>query len=245
MDEVERQARERIAIALDLPRLDQAEALLERLAGRVGWFKVGGELFTAAGPAAIAAARHRGRVFLDTKLHDIPHTVAAAVRAAARQGVGLLTLHASGGRAMLAAARAAADEFPPADRPRLLAVTVLTSLDEGALHEVGVAGTLPEHVARLVDLARDAGIDGFVCSPHEARAVRARAGEAAFIVTPGVRTSRDPSDDQRRTASCEEAIRAGSDLLVIGRPVLRAPDPRAEADLAREAVRKALATAAV
>jgi len=226
-------ARDRLAIALDVPTLAEAEVLIEALAGVPGWLKVGAELFTAAGPAALAAARKRAKVFLDTKLHDIPNTVARSVAAATRHGVSMLTLHAAGGRAMLRAAREAADDAAAAggsSRPALIAVTVLTSFSAADLKEVGIAGVeVEDQVARLVDLAVEAGLDGIVASPWEAASVRRRAGRVLRIVTPGIRPRDWPADDQARAASAAEAIAAGSDVLVVGRPVLRAPDPAAAA----------------
>jgi len=222
-------ARERLAVALDVESLDQAESLIEALAGVPGWLKVGGELFTAAGPPAIAAAGKCAKVFLDTKLHDIPNTVARTVSAATRHGVSMLTLHTSGGADMLRAARAAAEDTAAAgDRPRplLVGVTVLTSFSSAGLREVGLAApAVADQVMRMVDLALESGIDGVVASPHEAAAIRSRAGAEFRIITPGIRPQGSPADDQARTATAADAIAAGSDLLVVGRPVLRAPDP--------------------
>lgn len=222
-------ARDRLAVALDVESLDQAEALVEVLAGVPGWLKVGGELFTVAGPAAIAAAGKCAKVFLDTKLHDIPNTVARTVGAATRHGVSMLTLHTSGGGDMLRAARVAAEDAAAAgDRPRplLLGVTVLTSLSSASLIEMGFAAeAVADQVMRMVDLALESGIDGVVASPHEAAAIRSRAGAEFRIVTPGIRPEGWPADDQARTATAADAIAAGSDLIVVGRPVLQAPDP--------------------
>jgi len=225
-------ARDRLAVALDVPDLASARDLVTRLEGRAGWIKVGSELFTAAGPAALEVAAP-ARLFLDTKLHDIPTTVARAVGAAARHGVEILTLHAAGGAAMLRAAREAADETAAAlgtPPPRLVAVTVLTSLSLPDLEEQGIrADSLEDHVARLVDLALGAGLDGVVASARELPRVRARAGRQLFVVTPGIRPAQASHDDQVRTATPAEAVRAGADLLVIGRPIARAPDPAAAA----------------
>jgi orotidine-5'-phosphate decarboxylase len=222
-------ARDRLAVALDVESLDQAESLIEALAGAAGWLKVGGELFTVAGPPAIAAAGKRAKVFLDTKLHDIPNTVARTVGAATRHGVSMLTLHTSGGGDMLRAARVAAEDAAAAgDRPRplLLGVTVLTSFSSADIREIGlVAGEVADQVMRMVDLALESGIDGVVASPHEAAAIRSRAGAEFRIVTPGIRPQGWPADDQARAATAADAIAAGSDLLVVGRPVLKAPDP--------------------
>jgi orotidine-5'-phosphate decarboxylase len=232
-------ARDFLAVALDVPRLDAAEDLVRRLDGVPGWLKVGAELFTAVGPAALAAAGSVARVFLDAKLHDIPNTVAGAVAAATRHGVGMLTLHAAGGIAMLRAAREAAEETAQAigvPRPLLVGVTVLTSLSPADLKELGFqADSVDEQVARLLDIALAAGLDGVVASPREAAAVRQRAGPGLRIVTPGVRPAGAAGDDQRRTATAGDAIQAGADLVVVGRPVVRAPDPAAAA---RELVRE-------
>ena len=221
-------ARDRLAVALDVPALADARLLVARLGGVPGWLKVGGELFTAEGPAAIDLARGAARVFLDTKLHDIPNTVARSVAAATRHGVGMLTLHAAGGRAMLRAAREAADEAAAAagrERPILVAVTVLTSLGATDLAEVGIAATPEDQVLRLAELAMAAGIDGIVTSPREVARVRARCGRGLLLVTPGVRAGGSPADDQLRTATAAEALAAGSDLLVVGRPVIGAANP--------------------
>jgi orotidine-5'-phosphate decarboxylase len=232
-------ARERFAVALDVSTLAEAEALIAALEGVPGWLKVGSELFTAAGPAAVAAARGSARVFLDLKFHDIPNTVARAVGSATRHGASLLTLHAAGGSDMLRAARGAAEEAAAAcgmPRPLLVAVTVLTSLSAADLKEVGVAvDGVEEQVARLVDVTLGAGLDGVVASPREAALVRGRAGSALRIVTPGVRPADWAADDQLRTAGAAAAIEAGADLLVVGRPVLRASDP---AQAARAFVRE-------
>ena len=222
--------RERLIVALDTPALSAAEALVDRLAGVITHFKVGSVLFTAAGPAAVEMVRRRGgRVFLDLKYHDIPATVGAAVEAAARLGVGLLTVHASGGAAMLRAAVKAARAAGEI-RPRILAVTVLTSLDRAILHgELGVPIAVEGHAAHLALLARDAGCDGVVASPREAARLRAILGSGALIVTPGIRPAGGRADDQVRTAAPAAAIRAGADYLVVGRPITEAADPAAAA----------------
>jgi orotidine-5'-phosphate decarboxylase len=227
--------RERLIVALDTPDLAAAEALVERLAGVVSYFKVGSALFTAAGPPAVEMVRRRGaRVFLDLKYHDIPTTVAGAVEAAARLGVALLTVHASGGAAMLRAAAEAARAAGP-DRPRIAAVTVLTSLDRAALQgELGVPVAVEGHAVHLAALARGAGCDGVVASPREAARLRAILGRAilgprALIVTPGIRLAGGAADDQARTATPAIAVRAGADYLVVGRPITAAADPAAAA----------------
>jgi orotidine-5'-phosphate decarboxylase len=225
-----RAARDRLIVALDAADLAAAEALVERLAGVVQHFKVGSALFTAAGPAAVEMVRKRGgRVFLDLKYHDIPATVAGAVEAAARLGVGLLTVHASGGVAMLRAAATAA-RAAGKDRPRIVAVTVLTSLDRAALQrELGVPVAVEGHAVHLAALAREAGCDGVVASPREAARLRAILGPDALIVTPGIRLAGGSGDDQARTATPATAVRAGADYLVVGRPITGAADPAAAA----------------
>lgn len=222
--------RDRLIVALDVPGLAEAEALVGRLAGVVTTFKVGAPLFTAAGPAAVEMIRRRGAgVFLDLKYHDIPATVAGAVREAARLGVALLSVHASGGSAMLRAAVEAA-AAAGAGRPRLLAVTVLTSLDRAALQgELGVPVAVAGHVLHLAALARAAGCDGVVASPQEAARLRAALGPEVLIVTPGVRPAGAAADDQARVATPAAARRAGADVLVVGRPVTAAADPVAAA----------------
>jgi orotidine-5'-phosphate decarboxylase len=226
-----REPRDRLIVALDVPGLAEAEALLDRLSGLVSTFKVGGQLFTAAGPAAVDLVRKRGAgVFLDLKYHEIPAIAGAAVREAARLGVALLTVHASGGSAMLRASAAAAAEAGR-DRPRILAVTVLTSLDRATLQrELGVPVAVEGHVVHLAGLARAAGCDGVVASPQEAQRLRAILGPAALVVTPGVRPAGADADDQARIATPAAAIRAGADCVVVGRPITGAADPAAAAE---------------
>jgi len=221
--------KERLFVALDVERLDEADALLERLAGEVGGCKIGNQLFTAAGPLAVEHALKRGfRVFLDLKYHDIPNTVAGAVREAARLGVFIVNVHASGGRAMLRAAaeaarRAASDFAVP--RPLVIGVTVLTSLDRRVLEtEVGVPGTVEAHVLRLAEHGRAAGLDGCVASAHEIGLLRNALGRHWVIVTPGIRPA-EREDDQVRTATPAAAVAAGADYLVVGRPITAASNP--------------------
>jgi orotidine-5'-phosphate decarboxylase len=219
--------RERLIVALDVPTADQARALVDSLAGRVGMFKVGSELFTAAGPDFVRELVARGeRVFLDLKFHDIPNTVAGAVASAGQLGASLIDVHGLGGRAMMAAAAGAL----PAMGCRLLAVTVLTSHDEAGLGEVGVAGALTASVERLARLAKDAGVDGVVASPQEVGLVRAACGEGFLIVTPGIRPAGSAKGDQARLATPREARRAGADYIVVGRPITQSADPREAAD---------------
>jgi orotidine-5'-phosphate decarboxylase len=191
--------------------------------------KVGKQLFTAEGPAIVRTLAARGdRVFLDLKFHDIPNTVAQACAAATRLGVWMLNVHAAGGRPMLKAARdavaATAAEIGVA-RPLLVAVTVLTSLDQAALHETGIDLDAGRHVLRLAALARDCGLDGIVCSPVEAPSMRSAFGPDFALVTPGIRLAGSAKDDQTRIATPEMAAQGGADYLVIGRPITAAPDP--------------------
>ena len=226
-------AADRLCVGIDVPNLATARPLIEALRGVPGWLKLGSQIFTAEGPPVVRAAADAARVFLDLKFHDIPNTVASAVASATRLGVGMLTVHIAGGSAMLQAAREAAEESADragGERPLLLGVTVLTSLSTAALKEVGVdVARAEDQVARLVDVAVVAGLDGVVASPREAALVRARAGAALKIVTPGVRPADSPSDDQTRTASARDAVAGGADVVVVARPVIRAPDPAAAA----------------
>ena len=226
-------AADRLLVALDVDSLEDATGLLDRLRGVVSGCKIGSQLFTAAGPAAVELARKRNfRVFLDLKFHDIPNTVTGAVREATRLGVFMLNVHASGGVAMLRAAadsaRKAAEEFR-VPRPLVLGVTVLTSLDRRALErEVGVASTVERHVLHLAERAREGGLDGCVASPQETRLLRLAMGPRFIIVTPGVRPV-SADDDQARVATPAAALGDGADYLVVGRPITQAPDPAAAA----------------
>jgi len=220
------EAPDRIIVAVDVADADSAARLVESLAGRAGAFKVGLELFTAAGPSVFQRLRDAGadRLFYDCKLHDIPNTVAGAVRAAARHALWMMNVHAAGGARMMRAAAASLDAIEP--RPLLLGVTLLTSLGADELEaELGVALTPEEYVARLARLARDSGCDGVVASPHEIEAVRGACGAGFLIVTPGVRPTGAEAGDQRRTLTPGEAVRLGADYLVIGRPITGSPDP--------------------
>ena len=228
--------RERLWVALDVETLKEADGLLERLGGAgptetIG-AKIGSQLFTAAGPAAVETALKRGfAVFLDLKYHDIPNTVAGAVREATRIGVAMLNVHAAGGGAMMRAAAEAATkaakDFGVA-RPICLGVTVLTSLDRKGLEEVGVTGNVEAHVLRLAERAREMGLDGCVASPQEIRLLRRALGPRWTIVAPGIRPA-ERSDDQKRVATAAAAIRAGADAIVVGRPITAVPDPKAAA----------------
>lgn len=230
--------RSSLIVALDFDSLTSAVKFATKVADLVGMFKIGGQLFTAAGPAAVKEVAALGPgVFLDLKFHDIPNTVAGAVlSAAAISGVQLLNVHALGGTAMMGAAAQSicAVSAMGEDRPRLLAVTILTSMDQKSMREVGIGGSPNARAVQLARLAKKAGVDGVVASVKEARAIRKACGEKFLIVTPGVRPSEPDkktagkADDQARTATPSEAIRAGADFLVVGRPILMAADPRAE-----------------
>ncbi|MCS7081016.1 MAG: orotidine-5'-phosphate decarboxylase [Chloracidobacterium sp.] len=216
----------RIFLALDTPDRSAAERLMQLLSPYVGGFKIGKTLFTAAGPPVVAAALATGaRVFLDLKFHDIPHTVAGAVAAAAALGVHLCTVHTLGGSAMLRAAQKSLATWPTAMQPVLLGVTLLTSADQTTLNEIGLQGTPEEAVRRLTKLAVTCGLGGVVCSPQEIAAVRRLAPADFLVVTPGIRFGDAVPDDQRRTLTPREALAAGADYLVVGRPITAAPDP--------------------
>ncbi|HKB12818.1 MAG TPA: orotidine-5'-phosphate decarboxylase [Vicinamibacterales bacterium] len=225
---------DQLIVALDVDSAANARALADRLRGAVGGFKIGSRLFTSEGPALVEELASRGdRVFLDLKFHDIPNTVAGAVAAATRLGVWMLNVHASGGSAMLRAARVAADEeaarrSQPA--PLVIAVTMLTSLDQQALTEIGLQAGVADQVGRLAALSEAARLDGVVASPHEIDIIRRRCGQKFAIVTPGIRGASEQRGDQSRTMSAAEALAAGASYLVIGRPILEAADPRAAAE---------------
>ncbi|MGE5652837.1 MAG: orotidine-5'-phosphate decarboxylase [Bacillota bacterium] len=221
-----RQATERLIVALDTPTLDQARELVKQLAPHVGYFKVGSELFLAAGVQAIEMVKQAGaRVFLDLKFHDIPNTVAKAVEQAVSYGVDMLTIHTAGGVAMMQAACRAAAQRSHAlgqTKPLILGVTVLTSMTDEDLHAEGQPQSVAELVAMRAKLAEQAGVDGLVCSPQELRLVREQV--KLLTVVPGIRPM-DRGDDQRRTSTPGEAIQAGADFLVVGRPITAAPKP--------------------
>jgi orotidine-5'-phosphate decarboxylase len=229
--------RSSLIVALDFDSLATAVKFAKQVADLVGMFKIGSQLFTSAGPEAVRQVAQLGAgIFLDLKFHDIPNTVAGAVLASAGMpGVQLVNVHALGGTAMMRAAAQAVSASVPmgADRPRLLAVTVLTSMDQKAIREVGIGGPPKVRVVKLAKLAQEAGVDGVVASVQEAKAIRKACGREFLIVTPGVRP-KDMSvgsrkDDQVRTATPREAIKAGADFIVVGRPILAAADPRAAA----------------
>ena len=211
-------------VALDLPTPQAALALVDRIGDAAGYYKVGPALYTVTGPELLRALRRKGkRIFLDLKFHDIPNTVAHAVAAAASLEVELLTVHASGGTAMMRAAREAAGT----DGPRLLGVTLLTSFTPGDVEVVWGKQllSLREEVARLTNLAYEAGLDGVVTSVLEAEAMKRRYGPEFLVATPGIRPTGELQGDQARTATPAEAVKAGSDFLVVGRPITMAPDP--------------------
>jgi len=229
--------RSSLIVALDFDSLSTALKFAKQVADLVGMFKIGNQLFTAAGPTAVKEIAALGPgIFLDLKFHDIPNTVAGAVlSAAAMTGVQLVNVHALGGKAMLEAAVQAVSAGVPmgADRPRLLAVTILTSMDQKTMKEVGISGAPKLRVVQLAQVAKKAGVDGVVASVQEARAIRKACGREFLIVTPGVRPKdsavESKSEDQARKATPTEAIRAGADFLVVGRPIIAASDTRAAA----------------
>jgi orotidine-5'-phosphate decarboxylase len=240
-------ARDRLIVALDFPSAELAQRHVNQLDSRCLWLKVGLELYLAAGSGIVTSLRGRGfNVFLDLKLHDIPNTVAGAIRSVSSLGASLLTIHAAGGAAMMAAAAEVAATTPGA--PRLLAVTVLTSMDAGQLGGIGIAETPAAHVLRLARLAESVGINGLVCSPEEVSPLRAELPGDTLLVVPGVRPAGADVGDQRRVATPAAAIAAGASMLVVGRPITQAKDPAraveailAEMDAAIDAAERASA----
>jgi orotidine-5'-phosphate decarboxylase len=230
---------DRLIVALDFPDSRAALALVDRLEGVARWFKVGLELYIAEGNSLVAELQRRGfSVFLDLKLHDIPNTVASAVRAAARLGVNMLTVHAAGGPEMLAAAAESADTGL-----NLLAVTVLTSMDAAQLEATGVRGSAAAQVERLATMAFAYGIRGFVCSPAEVAGLRRRLGSEPLLVIPGIRPEGAAIGDQRRVATPAAAMAAGASYLVVGRPITRAVDPGSAARAILAQMQSAIASA--
>ena len=228
-----------LIVALDVPDREAALAAVDRLRGRVGCFKIGLEIFTREGPRLVEEIRGRGEdIFLDLKLHDIPNTVRGAVRSACRLGIRMLTVHASGGGAMLAAACEEARQS--ASRPLVLAVTALTSLSQDDVRKLGVAGPVEEWVETLAATAREAGIRGLVASAKELPLLRKKFGDDMRLVIPGIRPAGSATQDQSRVATPGDAIRAGADFIVVGRPILQAPDPAAAADAIVAEIRQAM-----
>lgn len=223
-----KQATNRLIVALDVPSAAAAHKLVTQIAPATNFFKIGKQLFTAEGPQFVRELTHAGHeIFLDLKYHDIPNTVAMAVSEASKLGAAMLNVHASGGSKMLRAAADATKNSP--NPPLVLAVTVLTSLNQADLNEIGVSGTPLEQVLRLATLAQRSGCDGVVASPAEASAIRREVGSDFVIVTPGVRPTGSASNDQSRVTTPAEAIAAGADYIVVGRPITAANDPAAAA----------------
>jgi orotidine-5'-phosphate decarboxylase len=217
----------KLIIALDFAEAAQALTLIEQFNPAQCALKIGSELFTRSGPQLVQTIVARGfRVFLDLKFHDIPHTVAQACQAAADLGVWMLTVHASGGEAMLQAARVAVEGYGKT-RPKIVAVTVLTSLAEDDLSTIGVPGTIPQQVERLAHLSQKMGVDGIVCSAQEVAHIKQYCGASFLAVTPGIRMPGDASHDQIRVITPKAAVDAGSDYLVMGRSITQASDPAA------------------
>ena len=224
MRDAETPRKSEVIVALDVPRAADIQPLVKQIPDAIRWYKVGLELFISEGHEAVRVLTDMGKqIFLDLKLHDIPRTVERAVHTASAHKVGLLTVHASGGPAML---QAAADAAKACDNPPLVvAVTALTSLDQADLTALGVTRDLKDHARALGRLAIDSGIDGLVCSPHEAAALRSDLGPEPILVTPGIRMPEGDVGDQKRVATPADAVAAGSDFLVVGRPIVQADNP--------------------
>ena len=217
-----------LIVALDVPGIGAVNSVLNALPPEITTYKVGLELFASAGTDVLNVLAERGkRVFLDLKLHDIPNTVSGAIRSAAANGVFMITVHAQGGRAMLRAAAEAARQTD--SNPKIVAVTTLTSLDDTDLMDIGVIRPLAEHTLAMGRLALDSSIDGLVCSALETALFRNAIGSNPLLVTPGIRPSNSTTEDQKRIATPKMAVRNGADFLVVGRPILQAPDPPAAA----------------
>lgn len=224
------EAKDKLIVALDVDSADRALDLFDALRETVGMFKIGSQLFTAAGPDIVRQIIARGgRIFLDLKFHDIPNTVAAAGIEATRLGVSIFNVHASGGAEMMRRTAESVAEIAIREalaKPKVIAVTLLTSLDQKGLEQIGIDDEPRSVVTRLARSAADCGLDGVVASPHEIEIIRQTVSSPEFlIVTPGIRSGNDATDDQRRTLTAAEAIRAGADYLVVGRPILNADDP--------------------
>jgi orotidine-5'-phosphate decarboxylase len=231
--------KDRLIVALDFPNATQALKLVDALDNTCQWFKVGMELYYATGNSLIQTLRDRGfNIFLDLKLHDIPNTVAGAVRSATSAGASLLTIHASGGAAMMTAAVEAA---AAPNAPRLLAVTVLTSMDTTQLAGIGITDTPAKQVLRLAQLAEASGITGMVCSPEEVSELRTTLKPETLLVIPGIRPTGSAAQDQKRIATPSTAIAQGASMLVVGRPITQSPNPKAAAESILEEIAKAAA----
>jgi orotidine-5'-phosphate decarboxylase len=217
-----------IVLALDVASKEEALRLVRLLGNHTGMFKVGMQLFVSQGPALVREiVELGGRVFLDLKLHDIPNTVRNAAVEAAKLGVSMMTVHTAGGRAMMEAVSRELAERCGSSKPIVAGVTVLTSLDNAGLAETGVGSPIRDQAVRMARLAESCGLDGVVCSPQEIGLIRSRTGPRFQIVTPGIRMPGQSTDDQQRTATPREALAAGANYIVVGRPVTAAPDPRA------------------
>ena len=223
--------KEKIIIALDVSSREEAMHLVKDLRDTVGMFKVGSQLFTACGPQIVRdIVASGGKVFLDLKFHDIPNTVTHAAVEAAKLGVSMMTIHASGGRAMMQSVTKELHDKFGNKRPIVVAITVLTSFDTRALFEIGIEVPIEEHVKRLALFAQECGIDGVVCSPREIQAVRKIVNQNFRIVTPGIRMPDQSLNDQQRIATPHEALSAGADYIVVGRAITADPDPHAAAE---------------
>jgi len=232
-----------IIVALDVPKSSEIPKIVESLPAEIDFYKVGLEIFTAEGPKCLEYLQeHNKQIFLDLKLHDIPRTVAHAVTSAAKHNVGLLTVHACGGRAMLEAAVEAAAKFGD-KAPKLLAITTLTSLDQSDLTDFGIQRSVAEHTAAMGKLAIDCGIDGLVCSALEVREFRKKLGPKPILVTPGIRPSGSSVGDQKRVATPASAIKDGASYLVIGRPIVQAENPFEAAKAILREVKEAIKNA--
>lgn len=232
-------ARQRLIVALDVENAAAASVLVNRLEDTCAWFKVGLELFVAGGPAVLEPLLRRGhKIFLDLKLHDIPNTVAGAVRSATELGASMLTIHAAGGPAMLAAAREAV--AGKAHAPQLLAVTVLTSMDDQQLNAIGNNRSAADQVQLLAKMGLTAGMDGFVCSPQEVGLLRKLTGPGSTLVIPGIRPAGGAAGDQKRIATPMDALLAGASYLVVGRPITQAPNPAEAAEAILDEMARAI-----
>lgn len=220
---------EQLIVALDVSTQEQATQLVRNLKDQVGYFKIGLQLFTAAGPTIVRKILQEGvRVFLDLKFHDIPNTVTQAALEAARLGVHMMTLHSLGGEVMMKQTRETLQEYSLREQwpcPKLLGVTILTSIDPQMLSSLGIAHSLDQEVLRLARSAQEAGLDGIVSSPRELPLLRKEWPEGFLLVTPGIRSGKTKGDDQRRTMTASEALAAGADYLVVGRPIVQSQDP--------------------